>query len=229
MVWGVIVGCSQDNGSEQRVYGAIDYTDSISAGGMSEDNLREHIQSLRFLTRNNEINSIVFEHSKTEPVNRTFKFLGMKFNSWKSAESLERRYEYNRGEIYLNSEEEASEEEQTQTHRNKIKNYLLNVVLNPRVQQKQISGIPFSSWPSQPIVQRATHISSALGGRGHRGHLIKVVHGTSRGGQQNDAVYYFSFDVPLEANPIFEGRSSLNNSGKTFRYKYLSRATIGRE
>ena len=226
MVGAIIIGCGKGNKGEGRVYDGIDHTDPMAGVSASERDLRARIKALKFLSHNpKNTSSIVFEHSKTGPAKKRCRFFGVKFNCWKNSESLEKKYKYNGGAIYLGDTEEEANENEILAYRNKIKSHLLNVVLRPNV-TKQITIIPFSSGLSHPSIQRAAAISFSLGGRGYSGSLIEVVHGSPMGGQWNNAVYYFSFDVPLEANPIFEGRSSLHTSGQTYRYKYLSKGTV---
>ena len=223
MVGAIIIGCGKGNKGEGRVYDGIDHTSA------SERDLRARIKALKFLSHNHpeKTSSIVFEHSKTGPAKKRCSFLKVKFNCWKNSESVEKKYKYNGGAIHLGDTEEEANENEILAYRNKIKSHLLNVVLSPNV-IKQITIIPFSSGSSyHPSIRRAAAISLSLGGRGYYGSLIKVVHGSPvGGGPWNNAVYYFSFDVPLEANPIFEGRSSFHTSGQTYRYKYLSKGTV---
>ena len=227
MIVTLMTGCGDGAvPSDERDYGGTNDVTKKNSVSDVESELRRDIEELRFLPPDLARLDMSFKHSTTESTEKSCSFLKIfKSTCWKSKGPIEKNYHNESGVIRLNDDVASTNE--IQTYRDGIKNHLLNVVLNSNA-AKEISKISFSSLADHhSSIRSAANVSLALGGRGYAGEVIRVIHKSPLDyGHQTNAKFYFSFDVPLEANPIFEVWSSSNTEGRKFHSRYLSRGRV---
>ena len=166
-----------------------------------------------------------FDHYVSEFEEDRCRFFGigfLKYDCWKKDTDRERRYEYkvklSRIRVTLSGSLDGVNvsSDNREAYRNRIKNYLRNVVLGGPG-QKTITRVPLSELDPGGSL---TYLSTFMGGSGASGNAVRVLHGSGA------TVYLFSFGLPLEANPIAEEvveeeETEDEQIERSYRVKYL--------
>ena len=158
--------------------------------------------------------AIRFKHSLSQPVEDRCKILFFNTDCYRvEGEELRRYTRDGEGTVTLSGSFGGTDvsESTAQDYRNTVMSYLRHTVLGG--EGAQITWLSLSGSTSWVL------LSNAVGGRGASGEAFQVSYGTS--------VYIFSFDVPLEANPIYEWETTINEDEEgertiSYRKTYLN-------
>lgn len=202
LVIALVSACGSDGGDGN----GQQFTNAFQNNGGAATNQTQNIQELRNFVqqgafqrdiRGNNAIRIVHESAGQSP--QDCDFFGIDFDCMGNdvINNEYRVYEYLSG---------AETFEGAYFDRTAIQNYLLSRVLNPNIQLQ----IRYLSLQQAPMYYA---LAIALGAR-QDAQMIEVRHPTGD-------IYYFSFDLPIEANPLWEQTTVFSGSGITFRWNYL--------
>ncbi|MCY4644429.1 MAG: hypothetical protein OXB88_07405 [Bacteriovoracales bacterium] len=177
--------------------------------------------------------SINIEHFGSSPTLDRCRFLGIKkikFDCWKSKAERKRRWQRSQGSVNLSGHfgSTSIENDSPEEYQKRIKQFLHHNVFYD--QNITIEEISLNSLPS-PLSNHVLILSNLTRGRERQGRAIKVTRREieNEGGNGEWKVvqrsFIFSFDVPVEANPIYEGvveRKSQDQNVQRYNETYLN-------